>query len=178
MAHRSWRLTRGAASVSCALQFAGTTYYEGGSIPLRYLTGEVVVDSGLKTVRGVVTDAEGRTAEAEVEFYVILARVSHDHLLRGGATYRVFGTLLTIPSGLDMRVGARESGDSGSDVQQIYVEGTDPIASVWFDLSTWREIAREIPDTVRGAAGSDLNARFDDLSASIGRSPSIENVRR
>ena len=161
----------GAASVSCASTAVGTfiSEYSGN----RGHRADPEVDSGPKSIQATVKDSAGNTAEATASVYIILSTGSHDHLLRGGRTYRVFGVLLTIPPGIDMRIGARESGDNGSESQEIYVEGTK--ASVWFDLPSFVVITRVIPDTIRGAeSGIDLNSKFDELIASIGQPPTLE----
>ena len=64
------------------------------------------MDSGLKTIRGVVTDANGRTAEASVELYVLLTNPA---VLTRGETYRVtygsrFEHLITAPPTYDLEL--------------------------------------------------------------------------
>lgn len=173
-ATHEYRGARGKASVSCAITtvepFIFTT--EGGTPPTRAYRADPDVDSGVKTIQAVVTDANGDTAEATDDVYVILSTGDHEHVLRAEKTYRVFGALITIPSGIDMRIGARESGDDGTEAQELYVESTNQHASVWFSLPSFTVITRVIPDGVRGTdAGVDLNAKFDELIASINRSP-------
>ena len=91
----------GTASVSCALRSSGVFFPH----PLdeehrRYRTGPEV-DSGLKTIRATVTDGSGATAEASIAVYVILSVGSSGDILQSGETYRVLGTLLTVPEGVD-----------------------------------------------------------------------------
>jgi hypothetical protein len=164
---------KGTASVSCALE-TGDVYF-GPDMPgreVRRYRGEVVVDSGLKTIRAVATDANGDTAEASVDVYVILSTGDFEHLLRGGNTYRVLGKLLTVPSGIDMRIGDNEISDSGDEAQAFIVEGTNPFASVWVNVPSFEVISYNIPDMVRGAdADTDLKSKFDELVASFGQLP-------
>ena len=96
---------KGTASVSCALE-TGDVYF-GPDTPgreVRRYRGEVVVDSGLKTIRATVTDGEGRTAQTSVEVYVIR---TDPEILRRGQTYRVWGGhLVTAPSSYDIGLGS------------------------------------------------------------------------
>ncbi len=86
----------GTAMVGCADTSGGTSFDFGER---RYVV-DPNVDSGWKTVRAVVTDANGDTAEATTRFYVI--RTDAD-LLRRGQTYRVWGGhLVTAPSSHDV----------------------------------------------------------------------------
>lgn len=70
----------------------------------RGVRADPMIDSGLKTVLAVVTDADGRTAEASIEVYVILRvegtldAYENDQVLRRGQTYRVAGHLITAPA--------------------------------------------------------------------------------
>ena len=165
---------RGIASVSCALETGEVRYWDAEN-SYRVLDGDYVVDSGLKTIRAVVTDADGRTGEATVDVYVILSTGRHEHLLRGGHTYRVFGTLITIPSGIDMRISTAETGDFGYDYQRIKVEGSD--AAVWFDLDGFAEVSRETPEVEAATSGvshgTDFDQLFDALTRSVGQLPTF-----
>ena len=138
------------------------------------------VDSGWKTVRAVVTDADGDTAEATVDVYVILDTGSPDVLLRRGRTYRVFGHLLTVPQGLDLRIGETSTGEGGTGAVSLDVEGSQPLARIWLDDTSFREVRRIVPnltDLVRGAqAGIDLKTKFDELVESFGQLPSVERI--
>ena len=66
-----------------------------------------MVDSGWKTVNAVVTDANGDTAQASTEFYVMLdlGGGSAGDVLRRGETYRIMGTLMTAPQHYEVIVG-------------------------------------------------------------------------
>ncbi len=88
----------GIASVSCALR-TGNAQYEELTGSYRYLTGEYVVDSGLKTINAVATDATGHTVSATVNVYIILNEPGY---LRRGKTYRVYGHLFTVPDMYDL----------------------------------------------------------------------------
>ena len=91
----------GTAQVGCADASVGTSFWpEEG----RLYDVDPEVDSGWKTVRAVVTDANGDTAEATVDFYVI--RTDAD-LLRRGQTYRVWNDhLVTAPSAHDVALAS------------------------------------------------------------------------
>ena len=75
---------------------------------------EPEVDSGLKAIRAVVTDGSGATAEASIAVYVVLSVGSSGDILQSGETYRVLGTLLTVPEGVDhLILGGMVESDGG-----------------------------------------------------------------
>ena len=94
----------GTASVSCALRSSGVFFPHPLDEEHRRYRTEPEVDSGLKTIRAVVTDGSGATAEASVEVYVILELGGSGSILERGKTYRVFGLLLTAPESYDVEV--------------------------------------------------------------------------
>lgn len=168
----------GTAQVGCADASVGTSFWPDEG---RMYAVDPQVDSGWKTVRAVVTDANGTTAEAMVQFYVLYSVTNPDRLLRRGETYRVFGRLFTIPDGADMRVGPTETGSSGSSFQSFYIDGTVPPVLIWFEADTFAEVSREVPsDEGTGASGSsgysesevrDFHKALDAFAGSIGRLP-------
>ena len=117
---RTWEF--GLASVSCALRTGDVTYAVGGEAEFRRYTGEVLVNSGLKTIHATVTDGEGRTAEATADVYVVLSLVDYGVVLRAGERYHVeySGTSLmfTVPDDFDLEFcgleGEEGDGDSFS----------------------------------------------------------------
>ncbi len=176
----------GAAMVSCAITTLGT-YFEVVSRQVgvtRLYREDPQVDSGAKTIRAVVMDAAGRTAEATVDFYVLYSIGHHDDLLRGGEAYRVFGHLITIPDGVDMRIGDAITGSSGHGVQGFYIEGTDPFVVIWLDARTFREVKREVPsEEGTGATGRsgyteselrEYHSTFDAFASSVDQPPNLE----
>ncbi len=64
-----------------------------------------MVDSGWKTVNATVTDANGGTAQASTEFYVLLTVGDVNHQMRGGETHRVYDRLMTAPTGTTLQIG-------------------------------------------------------------------------
>ena len=105
----------GTASVSCALRSSGVFFPHPLDEEHRRYRTEPEVDSGLKTIRAVVTDGSGATAEASIAVYVILAVGSSGDILQGGETYRVLGTLLTVPEGVDhLILGGMVESDGGA----------------------------------------------------------------
>ncbi len=163
----------GTASVSCALETGDVHYEDLTDEPYRDLEGDYLLDSGLKTIRAVVTDASGKTREATVDVYVILSTGRHEHLLRGGHTYRVFGRLLlTIPPEVDFRIGETSSDGTFS----LTVNGSDYQAVIWLDDDTFSETYRFLPQSgelARGLAveGADYGEIFDTLVDSFGKLP-------
>lgn len=87
----------GTASVSCALEFSDSFIHVAGNDRTRRYRSPPLVDSGVKTIRAVVTDATGASAEAFIDVYVILALKGRAEPFRHGETYRLHGLLLTVP---------------------------------------------------------------------------------
>ena len=132
----------GTASVSCALQTGEVHYEDRRDEPYRHLEGDYFLDSGLKKIRAVVTDANGKTGAATFDVYVILSVGIHEHLLRRGHTYRVFGKLLlTIPPNVDFRIGETLSDGTFS----LTVDGSDYGAVIWLNEDTFSETRRWPP---------------------------------
>lgn len=69
------------------------------STDLRALRADPEIDSGMKTLKVMVTDARGDTAHATTEVYVILR---DPHTLTRGQTYRVWGHIFTAPATHDL----------------------------------------------------------------------------
>lgn len=98
----------GQRMVYCATTTVQSFIDEAGD---RALRADPMIDSGWKTVRTIVTDAKGLTAEASVDVYVVLIWTDPQQILRGGQTYEVEGWIVTIPDGLNMRAGGYEESD-------------------------------------------------------------------
>ena len=191
-AEHSYEGAAGIASVSCALRLGEVTYTKRTGRSFRRYRGEVLVDSGPKTIRAVVTDSDGNTAEAMVELYVILSADSSGHLLRAGQTYRVEGMLLTIPDGLNMKVGDYEESDCEATesalAQDPYLcENTHSLLAVGgsyrvriaFGVGSGQERHRRISIANERASGAsdlrrNLAEQLDQLSASVGRLPDLD----
>ena len=175
----------GEAMVGCADTSVGTSFREASDNRFeRLYRADPQVDSGLKTIQAVVTDVNGRTAAASVDVYVILSTGSDRDLLARGQTYRVFDHLITVPAGIDMRIGDASTGSGGSSYQSLYIEGTSPAVVIWFELDTFRETKREIhsSDYGSGARGAsrysgdelrDFHSYLDALASSIGQLPNL-----
>ena len=104
----------GTASVSCAQRSSGVFFPHPLDEEHRRYRTEPEVDSGLKAIRAVVTDGSGATAEASIA-YVILAVGGSGDILQSGETYRVLGTPLTVPEGVDhLILGGMVESDGGS----------------------------------------------------------------
>ena len=96
---------QGTAAVTCALAYDEIFIeeYADGRRSRRFRS-KPTVDSGWKTIRAVVTDAHGRTAEATKDIYVIQLDA---WFLTKGETYRTWGGhLVTAPSSYDMYVAS------------------------------------------------------------------------
>ena len=172
----------GTASVSCALEF-GETFIDDNGQGRRYRE-EPGVDSGLKTIHATATDGAGATADASVNVYVILELGSSGDVLQSGKTYRVMGTLLTVPEGVDhLIIGGISEGEGGPTVLglgiAVGVAGGGWVAVRHGDL---REVARSTRSVSAGdgaaTVGDDealLDAEIDKLLESVGRIPTVES---
>ena len=151
----------GTAKVTCSDTSGGTFFEKDGGYDevIRFHRVKPHSDSGWKTVRATVTDANGDTAEATTSFYVILDG-HYGGLLKRGETYRIFGRLFTIPSEFDMQVGDRSTGGSGPGYQDFVVAGSNPYVTITFAMDDWTVVEREVPeqrsDAVFGSDGSTL----------------------
>lgn len=162
----SYESQTGTASVSCAQSFDETFINNFGE---RGYRGEPRVDSGIKTIQATVTDAVGQTAIASVEVYVVLSQGSSGDRLEGGKTYRVFGELLTIPTGIDLMISGIESGFGGGEAYILEVVGQP--ARILLNWGTNREVVRVLPPSGASDDALDIGAKFDELVASAGREP-------
>ena len=171
----------GSAAVPCAdtsVSWRWGTYTEER---IRYYDSDPVVDSGWHTIEAEIKDANGKKAKATAEFYLVYSTGSYKDLLRGGETYRVFGHLITIPDGVDMRISDSSTGSNGSGVQTFRIEGKDPFVIIWLDARTFREVKREVPSNrSAGVSGSssysehelrDFHSVFDAFAESVGKPP-------
>lgn len=168
----------GTGSVSCALTH-GASSWLGASNPDRYFVEEPEVDSGRKTIRATVTDATGATAQASASVYAVLSLRGSGSVLEGGKTYRVEGSLMTVPAGIDMEIDGYTTGDGGTGGFWLRVAGRE----AWLFMegvfdSSLRAAERTIRSVgpsgaVAGNVKLDLNAKLDGLVQSIGRSPSV-----
>ncbi len=154
----------------------------------RALRAVPMIDSGSKTVRAVVTDANGRTAEASTEVYVIL-RVDgtldeheNEQVLRRGQTYRVAGHLITAPATHDMFIAGTAEPECPEDLPAderceeewcFGIVGLD--AGVHLYRSDFAEAGRwPESDGVAGADDSNaalVDSLLDDLVDSVGTQP-------
>ncbi|MCY3922182.1 MAG: hypothetical protein OXG27_07270 [Chloroflexi bacterium] len=97
----------GDAMVSCA-NSSVETFFEEVSRQVgvtRLYRSKPHVDSGWKTITAVVTDANGGTAQASVDVYLIRSLGSSGEILTRGETYRVLGHLLTAPVSFEVEIG-------------------------------------------------------------------------
>ena len=111
----------GVGMVFCAETTVPTFVNEAGR---RGFRARPKIDSGLKTVRALVTDANGRTTEGSIEVYVIL-RVDgtldeneNDQVLRRGQTYRVTGHLITAPVTHDIYIAGTAEPECPEDLPE------------------------------------------------------------
>ena len=185
----------GEAMVSCAAPSVGT-YFEVVSRQegmTRLYREDPEVDSGVKTIRGVVTDANGRTAEASVELYVLLTNPA---VLTRGETYRVtYGEiehLITAPPAHDLEflppddIECPKSLALGERCEHQFgfaLLGAGVVARLLLYVSDAVEASRSqiLPDGTilagrrdgaAGAAGGDpVDQAFDAVADSVGDKP-------
>lgn len=171
----------GVASVSCAPK-PGEVLYDDYEEKRRYRE-DPMIDSGPKTIRAVVTDAAGATATATIGIYVILQALDSGTPLTSGETYRLNGTLFTIPERVEAKLGSYEESHGGETIFGIifYLNGYRGIAG--FGVNSGTEIGRRQIERLSGATAvisgqgqqSDPEAAllslFDDLVKSVGQPP-------
>ena len=120
----------GTASVSCAPK-PGEVFYKDYDQERRYRS-DPQVDSGPKEIHATVTDAKGTRVSASTTIYTILrihGSIKSDGTrvqLAPGKTYRVLGTLFTIPEGLTIEMGSIWEADGGSGLA-IRILGRDAV---------------------------------------------------
>ena len=182
-AQRDYTGAAGVAQVGCADASVGTSIWPPGE-PDRKRRYEVdpQVDSGWKTVRATVTDANGNIAETTTEIYVILEYGSTGDILRRGQTYRVDGRLMTAPASYDIVVGSRAEPSCAEydpnprcgDVYNGYgLLGTDAWITVYEDDGALHARWPEALSAVEGAQASPdpVTAAVDELVGSLGKIP-------
>ena len=146
-----------------------------------------MVDSGLKTMRGVVTDSDGRKATASVDMYVILATGTAATSLRASQPYQLFGHLLTILGRMQGTVGAlievKCEGVPCEDLFVLLLEVAAFEASMEIGIQTGREeptgrfIRSHLYSTKAGGASERelaIAAQLDAIAASVGQLPVAE----
>ena len=168
----------GTASVSCAQRSSGAFFEHLEEEHRRYRT-EPEVDSGLKTIRARVTDGVGATAEASISVYVVLAVGSSGDILQSGQTYRVFGTLLTVPEGIDhLGIGGMAESEGGFTTIGLGIAGGGWVSLRVGDLKeearSTRAPGSKGGSAVRGAGETALDAQIDELVQSVGQLPSVD----
>ena len=169
----------GTASVSCALRFGETFIY--GEDGRRYRT-QPEVDSGLKTIRATATDSAGATANASANVYVVLKVGGSGDILQSGKTYRVLGTLLTVPESVDhMSIGGFIDTDGGSGT--LVGLGVADRGWILVRLGDLAEVDRSTRSASAGdgevavsASERELDAQMDQVMDSIGRLPTVESA--
>ena len=150
----------GTAKVTCGDTSGGTTFEDdkGFDEVLRFHRADPQPDSGWKTVRGSVTDANGASVDVKTRFYVIRVDPDYSAILKRGETYRIFGHLFTIPSEFGLQVGDRST--AGPGFQWFAVAGSKPAITITFAMDDWTAVERDVPeqssDAVFGSDGSTL----------------------
>ena len=170
----------GTASVSCAMTSGAEAFID---IAERGYKEQPEVDSGVKTIAATVTDATGATAEASVDVYVILELGSAGDRLEAGKTYRLFGEIISVPTGIELEIGALVASDFGEDEggESVSLHVVGGSASIHLNTHDLSEAGRHIRDgdvllyDRHDPTGrwSGLHAKLDELVASVGRAPSI-----
>ena len=172
----------GTASVSCAVTSAEVFYT---SYNERRFRGDPEIDSGPKTIRATVTDANGATGEASVSIYVILVigggvyeRGGEDvaHRLLPGRTYRYDGHLFTIPESITLVASHAWDADGGGSAQVLLIEGTKSRLAINIHGEEVQRVIRMPADSAFGSsteASSTIDDALDEFFASRGKAPSV-----
>ena len=179
-AEQSYAGPSGTASVSCAMS-PGETFVEDEEG--RGYHAQPAVDSGLKTIRATVTDGTGATASASAQVYVILIVGGSADIMQSGKTYRLFGTLLTVPATIDDLVigGMVESDGGGPTSVGLGLSAGGAEGWILVEVRGLREVARSTRsatagdgDPAVGASETALDAQIDELVESFGRRPQFQ----
>ena len=138
------------------------------------------VDSGVKEIIATVTDATGATAETSAGIYVILSVPGRGVLMEPGKTYRIYGTLLTVPDGIRLELNdALHDGFALSIVghpsgQPAWIIVTEP--GIPHGYAGLEELSRQVPDAATSGVaddGIDLHAKLDELLQSVQQPPNL-----
>ena len=177
----------GVARVGCADTTVGRRWGEYSHQRARYYEADPQVDSGWKTVRAVVTDANGNEAEATARFYVLLdlGGGTTGEIMKRGETYRILGVLMTAPDDYDARVGGRaerECAENDPDPRcgDTLIDFGLVSADAWIALyEDDGQVHSRRPEAdgsggPAGAAGDDLTAAVDSWVESLGMLPKAE----
>ena len=188
----------GTASVSCVISFAEPTINE--DLEMRFYPSQPVAQSGTKTIRAVVTDAGGVTAEASVGIYVTLVVERGDTtVMRGGLTYRLLGRLYTVPQDMSVALTGGElipfclpdaTNCEGSLSMAACGAGYRAPLTLGMESGTierWGPIEFDeeddpSADRPRGSSATDtpstseINAKLDQFFASINRLPKVQDA--
>lgn len=182
----------GIAEVSCALEHGPIIQHPRRGRLLAF-EHKPVVDAGIKTVRATVTDGSGTMAEASVDVYAVLNPHSED-VLRGGATYRLWGWLLTVPDGVEALHGSTSTpacervGDDGSVNTSVSCEESFDVGLEGPGYSAWLALGMKSGKEINparnrwvslddpGASGAaevrrQAHLALDQLAASVGQPP-------
>ena len=179
-AEQSYAGLSGTASVSCAMSL-GETFIEDEEG--RGYHAQPAVDSGLKTIRATVTDGTGATASASAQVYVILIVGGSADIMQSGKTYRLFGTLLTVPATIDNLVigGMVESDGGGPTSVGLGLSAGGAEGWILVEVRGLREVARSTHSTTAGdrdiavgASETALDAQIDELVESFGQWPQFQ----
>lgn len=152
------------------------------------------VDSGPVTIRATVVDGRGVTAEAVADVYVVLLVNGGDTVMNPGKTYRVDHTFVTVPLGLSLEFGTVITSNYGPVITLNVI--SHPGAEISLEDNGWRHSYAAIfleaiptdngwqysyegrmlsPDLAPDEA-AELDAKINQLAASLGRSPRSEQA--
>ncbi len=176
----------GVASVSCAPN-PGKVFYDDYEEKRRYRE-DPQIDSGLKTIHAIVTDAAGATAAESIDIYVVLQLGGagtmrggewHQYRLNAGKTYRYEGHLFTVPESITILPGDMWEADGGGWGQVLHVAGSEveihinrhgeEIGRFFARSTSLAEDAISGPD--HGSAS--INEALDRFIASRGKPPTV-----
>lgn len=168
----------GTASVSCALDFTDSFIHVAGDNRTRRYRSPPLVESGVKTIRAVVTDAAGARAEASIDVYVILALKGRTEPFRHGETYRLHGVLLTVPDDTFVVLDNLEDHVGATNILALIVledeNGSAADDSSWLAFIILERTEGGMVERRRSVASDfadELEPLLDQLVASIGQLP-------
>lgn len=172
----------GRALVPCVV--SSRSYFWGtyNDKPTPFFESNPNVDSGWKTFKAEVKDANGRKAQATARFYVVLdlGGGSTGDILRRGKTYRVYGHLITAPAKFDLEVGSDwevECADDdpnprcGESFYDFGLVGADAGIALYVTDGTLESRWNREVGAADGSRVSTINQALAEVIASLGKPP-------
>ncbi len=158
----------GEALLGCLLKGGNFLWHGPPDTPRRMYHSIPNVESNWKTVKATVRDADGRTAEANAEVYVVVDLQGKSRpILRKGRTYLFDGHILTAPSEYDIQLSETSSDGSLSYALMDVDAGVVLLQRDYRELDRWhRGSTAQDPQT-----SAKVDRALDEFVESVGDLP-------